>query len=518
MTQKNIILILLSIVSLAVFAQNDYYYYKGQRIPLTINPKKVNVITPISNIQHAPSSRPQTLKAGLEIENVIINNNQSMCIIKEDSAYVGVLNQYLDSIIEEGNNKILPCYYNSRGEELISSGYLYVKVKAGIDSIYLSRILSRFRLLVDHRNIYMPSWYILSTTTNDERLLLSRAEQLLETGYFDVVEPDLMHKYTFSNISWDEDITQQWGLYNALNETIDINASSAWNYATGRGIKIGIFDSGLDHNHIDLIDNLSCLCYDIETGTNNHVWYVDHGTHIAGIAAGIRNNGKFGAGVAPEANLVSISTRLNNFNSLTTEKIANGFNWAAQNGIDIINCSWFWGPYEIISESIDNAINNGRNGKGSILVIAAGNFGNFNNITNKIPFPGNYRSEILTVGAITKNGIRASFSSYGSALDVVAPGDSIYSTLPNNNYGYKNGTSMAAPHVAGIAALILELNPDLTGQQVRDIIEQSTTKVGNLEYTNTVGRPNGTWNVQYGYGLVDALKAVQNTPRKQIDY
>ena len=113
-------------------------------------------------------------------------------------------------------------------------------------------------------------------------------------------------------------------------------------------------------------------------------------------------------------------------------------------------------------------------------------------------------------------------SSYGENLDVVSPGDSILSTYVNNELAFVYGTSMAAPFVSGVAALILELNPDLTGQQVRDIIEQSTTKVGMRdyegEYTTTPGRPNGTWNQYYGYGLVDALKAVQNTPRKQIDY
>ena len=512
MKPNRIITLLLLMLSLTVFAQSDYYYYKGQRIPLTINPKKVNIITPLSNMQHAPSFRPNMLKPGLEIEKVVNTNNVSMCVIKEKMTHSGVLNQYVDSILERGISKVLSCYLNSLGEDLMSSGYIYIKLKTASDSLLLKRIASRYDLIIDHRNQYMPLWYVLSMTKNDERLLVSMTEELYYTGYFAAVEPDLMYCNAFQSISWDANVSEQWGLYNTENDSIDINASSAWNYATGRGVKIGVFDSGIDHNHNDLKNNISPLCYDIETGTNQRTWYVDHGTHVAGIAAASRNNGIFGAGVAPDAKIVSISAKLNHMQPFTTEKIANGFNWAAINAIDVINCSWFWGKYEIIADAMDNALNNGRYGKGAILVIATGNF------DSSVTFPANYNSEILAIGAINRNGLKEYFSNYGPELDVVAPGGAIYSTVPDNLDELKSGTSMAAPHVAGVAALILELNPDLTGQQVRDIIEQSTIKVGNVEYTDNANRPNGTWNQYYGYGLVDALKAVQNTPRKQIEY
>lgn len=100
------------------------------------------------------------------------------------------------------------------------------------------------------------------------------------------------------------------------------------------------------------------------------------------------------------------------------------------------------------------------------------------------------------------------FPNFGTQLDVVAPGSSILSTTPNNQTASWDGTSMATPHVAGVAALILSVNPCLTAQQVRDIIEQTAQKVGGYSYTTTSGRPNGIWNNEMGYGLVDAHAAV----------
>jgi len=123
--------------------------------------------------------------------------------------------------------------------------------------------------------------------------------------------------------------------------------------------------------------------------------------------------------------------------------------------------------------------------------------------------PANSNPDILTVGAITSSGSRSDFSNYGSQLDVVAPGTDILSTVPNNLIGNSSGTSMASPHVAGIAALVLSVNPCLTGKQVRDIIEQTAQKVGNYSYANDSDRYNGAWNNEMGYGLVNAYEAVK---------
>lgn len=514
---RKIILFIISVIAISAFAQTDYYYFKGQRIPLTVNPKKVNVISMANGPQFAPAANPNALPTGLEVEAVISGNPYNMCVIENKTSNIALLHNYLNYIVNPNYNIVHPCYLNSKGEEVIPSGYIYIKLKKESDILLLQILANNYNLRILHQNAYMPKWYVLYMITNGEDTLIEKAKNLYETNFFEAVEPDLMfNKIFYNSISWDERVDEQWGLYNTSNDSIDINVSSAWNYATGRGVKVGIFDSYVDCSHPDLKDNIGNLKYGNMPETTSEFWLFSHGTHVAGIVGAIRNNGIFGTGVAPDVQLVPMALILDYKTPLVTEKIANGFNWAVKNNVDIINCSWAWERYEIITDAIDNALENGRNGKGCIVVFSSGNENNLSG------FPANYRKELMSIGSINKYGFRAQTSNYGSEIDVVAPGDTILSTLPEGDVGIKSGTSMAAPHVAGIAALILELNPDLTGQQVRDIIEQSTTKVGMRdyegEYTTTPGRPNGTWNQYYGYGLVDALKAVQNTPRKQIEY
>jgi subtilisin family serine protease len=142
-----------------------------------------------------------------------------------------------------------------------------------------------------------------------------------------------------------------------------------------------------------------------------------------------------------------------------------------------------------------------------VVVFTAGNNGN-----QTMNYPGYFHPDILDVGAIDSNGSRRYNSSYGSALDVVAPGGDIWSTIPYSSIGENHGTSMAAPHVAGVAALILSDNPNLTRQQVVNKIESTAKKVGGYSYTSTFRRPNGTWNNEMGYGLIDAYAALNSAP------
>ena len=197
--------------------------------------------------------------------------------------------------------------------------------------------------------------------------------------------------------------------------------------------------------------------------------------------------------------------------------MANGINWAWQNNAQIINNSWGdqgGAAYNILhsailEQSINDAITLGRNGLGCIVVFSSGNH-------TVIDYPVYTNSEIICVGGINESGLRFSngdvsfFSGYGSELDIVAPGEQIVSTAAGNEIdGGIIGTSVAAPVVSGIAALILSVNPCLSQKQVRDIIEKISQKVGGYSYINTAGRPNGTWNNQMGYGLVDAFAATQ---------
>ena len=189
-------------------------------------------------------------------------------------------------------------------------------------------------------------------------------------------------------------------------------------------------------------------------------------------------------------------------------------------------------PLNALNVAIDSAVVYGRNNKGCILVAASGN----DNLAT-VNYPASLNN-VIAVGAISQCGTRKRKSSdparvscdgetdwgsnYGTALDVVAPGVKIYTTdlqgdAGNNNasgtagdyYASFNGTSSACPHVAGVAALVLSVNPNLTGQQVRNVIESTAQKVGGYSYVTTSGRPNGTWINQMGYGLVNAYAAVQ---------
>lgn len=484
-------------------AGTPYYYCLGKKKPLTEVSNRMSVAV--------NSSAPMSLSSGYSVVREIKDNSFRILVCEDNSPNVlpsGAVS--FEAKLKEVSTDAMvsPCYKNEDGDNIVITPYLNVKLKKASDYTLLENAARENNLTIVTQDQFMPLWYILSVTTETNGTSLDIANSLYETGLFAEAIADFSSENNLQ-CSYDPLVTQQWGLYNAIYDDIDISICGAWSYATGRGIKIGILDHGVDANHIDLAQNIHPLSFDTESGTSPAKLFGKHGTHCAGIAAAVRNNGIQVAGVAPDAKIVSIS---NSFDTTSNSQLkrADGFIWAYKNGVDIISNSWISGTeHPAINEAIAEAFKYGREGKGCIIVFAAGNHYRKNPIS--ISYPANCNDKILTVGAITQSGERASFSQVGYKLDVVAPGHGILSTLPNNQVDLKNGTSMACPHVAGLAALILERNPRLTVTQVNDIIEKNTKKVGPNSYDEI--RKNGTWNNHYGYGLINAEQALINTPR-----
>ncbi|BCL39020.1 S8 family serine peptidase [Nostoc sp. MS1] len=264
-----------------------------------------------------------------------------------------------------------------------------------------------------------------------------------------------------------------------------IKAPEVWAKGyTGQGITVAVVDGGVDRNHPDLSPNIwkntqeipgngkdddgngyidDVYGWNFVDNNNNTLDKSGHGTHVAGTIAGVRNS--FGmTGIAYNAKIMPVKVLADN-GSGSESAIAQGIRYAVNNGANVINLSL--GKAQASSE-IQAAIQYASSKK-AIVVMAAGNGG------NSTPFyPASYAKDWgLAVGAVDKNGNLAGFSNRaGNQLlsYVTAPGVGIYSTLPGNKYASWNGTSMAAPHVAGVVALMLSANKNLTDAQVRRII------------------------------------------------
>lgn len=346
----------------------------------------------------------------------------------------------------------------------------------------------------------MPNWFLLKSPVTSNGLTMSNI--FYETGKFEDIDPAFMFNFEPTACPSEPDFNKQWG----LNK---MNLCDAWDITKGKSdVIVAVLDQGVDQNHKEFANNYSPLSYDIANGKSPSVVRGNHGTHVGGIIGANHNNIQI-AGVAPQSTILSISHSLS-ISPTISSQLATGISYARTHGAAVINNSWGdqGGYFEelhstVLEDAINTAIKSGRNGKGMVVVFASGNY----NIPT-VDYPASFSPDILVVGSIDSSNKRSSFSSYGTCVDVVAPGSDIWSTLPNNQTGNMSGTSMAAPHVAGLAALIISINPNLTGKEVVDIIEKTAQKVGGYAYSTVSNRPNGTWNNEMGYGLCNAFAAV----------
>ncbi len=289
--------------------------------------------------------------------------------------------------------------------------------------------------------------------------------------------------------------TKLYGLHNTGQtggtSDADIDAPEAWAITRGSpAVRVAVIDTGVDYNHPDLKAN--CIAgYDYANNDADPMDDNGHGTHVAGTIAAIGNNAIGVAGVTWNTKIIPLKF-LSGSGSGYTSNAIKAINYAKQHGATIASCSWGGsGTDKALQDAIANA-------PGILFVCAAGNSGKNTDIYPQSPasLPN---ANILAVAASDAKDKLASFSNYGAkSVDVAAPGVSILSTTPERTYAYMSGTSMATPHVSGIAALIKAKKPSLTTNQVKDLIIRYVDKKSAFSgKTVSGGRVNAYLAVKY---------------------
>lgn len=341
----------------------------------------------------------------------------------------------------------------------------------------------------------------------------------------------------------DPRLSSQWHYHNTgtlsgSRTGADINLFEAWKTTTGKNdVTVAIIDGGIDYTHEDLAGNVlineaekngktgvdddgngyvdDVYGWNFCTGMND-VYPHDHGTHVAGTVAAVNNNGKGVCGIAggdgtSGSGVKMLSAQV--FDSRQGAKegdFAAAIVYAANCGASIANCSWGWSSEDYyeqdVMDAIDYFVSMTRSNKltGGVMFFATGNDGVTGNF-----YPACYE-KVVSVGSMSNDFTIAPYSNYGSWVDIVAPGGNldygdaggVLSTLPGDNYGFSEGTSMATPHVTGIAALVLSQygNSDMPAETLR---QQILTSVSDV-YEYNAGKEG-----LHGAGYIDAAKALQ---------
>ncbi len=367
-----------------------------------------------------------------------------------------------------------PAYAQPPGEHV--AGRLLVQHRSNGDRDVAQQVLARVGARIEKE---LPQIGV-SVLQVPEPAALAISAALTRTGLFTFVEPDgIAHSGQAAITPNDPDFSSQWH----LNQ---IQSPDAWALTTGSaGATIAIIDSGVDSTHPDLASKL-VPGWSFLTGTSDTSDVLGHGTAVAGTAAAATNNGTGVAGVSWGTMIMPLVV-LNSSDYASYSDISSAITYAADHGVRVINISIGGSS---ASSTLQSAVDYAWS-KGAVIFASA-----MNNSTSAPYYPAAC-TNVIAVSATDNNDNLASFSDYGSWIDLSAPGTSILTTMMGSGYGYWQGTSFSSPIAAATAALVLSVQPTLTNSALVSLLEQNSDDLGS---------PG--WDQYFGYGRINVYKAL----------
>lgn len=444
-------------------------------------------------------------------------------------------NHIVSQIVKMQKNYILADYQTvtdpttGQGHEVIKArvaNQVIVSLQEGYDETHLRTLAAggegRIVKKVYGENSYLVELASLNFET------LPRA-----IGYFES-HPNLVKKVGANGVRFpqslpnDPSFSQQWALNSSPSDWYwksadpDINAPEAWNITIGSdSVVVGVIDTGIDYKHPDLKDNLwknvkeipsngidddknglidDIIGYDFYDDEPNPMDEDGHGTHVSGII-GARGNNSIGvSGVNWKVKIMPF--RCGTMEGIYTVDVRSAVNYAIEQGVDILNCSFggeFYDPYE--EEALQKAKN-----AGILVVCSAGNWSINTDLFPQYPSSAPFDNIIAVTGTDNFGEFDNNFNYGKTSVDLAAPGNNILNTLPPSKYGKKTGTSMAAPMVAGVVALIKSKKPEWNYAKIKQEILESVDKSLSLQNKCLTG------------GKLNAFKALKRVAQGPVEF
>jgi serine protease len=371
---------------------------------------------------------------------------------------------------------------------------IVIKFKSNVDQARIAAIMGKYNISKKKASRRAGDFIVFNKKDKNKQMSAMLQELARESGVAYAEQNAYAYKSMIPNDSY---FSYQWHMSR-------IGLESAWDDSTGSGVVVAVIDTGVRQDLSDLAGTSFTAGYDFVNNDTNPTDDEGHGSHVCGTIAQTTNNNAGCAGVAFNATIMPIKV-LDSTGSGTYTDIADGIIWATDHGSDVINMS-LGGSSS--TTTLQNAVNYAWN-NGVVVVCAAGNDG-----VSSPSYPAAYTNSI-SVSAVNYLDQLADYSNYGSTIDICAPGgdgndnngdgymdgvlqQTFDSSTGTPGYFFYAGTSMASPHVAGVAALIKAADTTLTNAEIRNILENTAEDLGN-----------SGWDQYFGYGIIDAYAAVQ---------